>query len=259
MKSPRSAVLALALLTLPLAVFAAQEDAKVTSDNGGARADTSPLTLGKTVTAGSVIETDAASTLYIELPNGGTLVIGPSTRARVISFSKGGNSGTYSLELILTRGTITGDTTNAGSASSVKIRTTSGVARVTGTSFQVSFAPARPTGGTLTVTALNGIASISPAAALTVVPVQPGSTMTLTTDGNKAGTPQVTSTSALTLARIESTLSGKPASGESGQVLTKVMSLPRTGGVPNFDATTITTGNGSNPPISPNGEGSIIP
>lgn len=256
MNRPRSARLILALLSLPLSTFAAPGEAKVVAVRGAASVSSgstakAPLTTGGVVTQESVVETDSGSSVYLRLPNGGKLVVGPNSRVRLSSFSTGASGGSYSLELILTRGSITGDATNAGPSSSLKVRTTSGVVRLAGTLFQIGFAPAGAAGGTLTVTAINGIASVSPAGALTPVSVPPGNTLSLTSNGSLAGNPQLTATTSATAGKVESIL-GSPGSGatEADAPITTT-SKPvenKNGGAPRFDPTAN---------ISPNGEGLI--
>lgn len=253
MKSPRSAALILSILAIPLAAFAANGEAKVIALKGtavtvDAASKKSPVAPGQTLVAGTVVETGADSSLSIELSNGNKLVLAPGTRVRITKFQVSDDGQFYSLELLLVRGTITGDATKGAGSSTFKVRTPCGQASLAGSSFQVEFTPVGATGGTLSVSSVNGLPSLTPTGSLNPVAVQNGTTVSLTSNGVRTGVPQASPTPSNKVTQIEAILGSSTATdGKPTPLVTTPDAKPVTPG--RFDPTAL---------VSPNGEGSIL-
>lgn len=248
MKPARSAPLLLALLALPLGALA-NNQANVlattgivhTLDNSENKA---PLTSGQTIGQGTVIVTGPNSNIVFEVGDNGKIVIGPNSRVRVGTFRNANEGGLYTLELILTRGTITGDATGAG-ASSLKVLTTCGVAQVAGSSFQIEFTPAGAAGGTFVVTSAAGLPSIRARGTVTISAVQPGTTVSITGDGIKSSTPQITQTPGGKINQIEIILTSNNSGGGTTPGQTTGTTPEPVQVIIRFNPTQVTSPNGS--------------
>lgn len=210
MKKPLSLLLALAIL--PLAALAANTSASVASVKGSAtatiREEKKPVSAGMLLSAGTVIETELASELTIALPSGGKIVLGPSTRIRIRTFEQANDPSLYSLEIILTRGRITGDASQGSAASNFVIRTTVSTSSVAGSVFAADFAPSGASGGAMTLSALSGLPTVTPRGGISPSPVQPGYATSISGSGTGAAITQTTQITSLNESQIRAILGG---------------------------------------------------
>jgi ferric-dicitrate binding protein FerR (iron transport regulator) len=175
MKSPFSFVLTLSILAIsPFALAAGKVSvtsvsglARFTSDSGAPQ----PAKVGSSFDEGSGIETNVGSSAELSLGNGVKLTLEPSTRIRLRKLQV--SPGIFVCEVILLRGSISGDAALVSQDSSFSIRTTSGVANVAGTQFGVSFTPDSPFSGKMNITSRQGdivVLGMNSTAPLTVSP-----------------------------------------------------------------------------------------
>lgn len=253
MKSSRSAALILSILAIPLAAFAADGKAKVIAIKGAPvtvdAGKKTPVAAGQELSAGSTLEAGGDSSVSLELSGGNKVVLAPGTRVRISKFQISDDGAIYSIELMLIRGTITGDATNGAGSSTFKVRTPCGQASLAGSAYQIEFTPVGATGGTLSVTSMKGLPSLTPTGALTPVAVPNGNTVSLTSNGVRTGVPQVSQTPPSKVAQIETILGSSTATtGETTPLVTNP-EVKTGGNSVRFDPTAL---------VSPNGEGSVL-
>lgn len=161
----RSSLL-LAALALPLAAFAA--DTTVTKVDGDGVTITTDSGIGKVaigdkVLEGQSIDCGSSSSAEIKLPNGGTLTLAPGTRILFRAIQNGTDLKNYSYEIVLLRGSISGNAGNSSASSSFNIVTTSGVADVSKSGgFTVNFTPTTTTTGGGSISSSNGVIGFTP-------------------------------------------------------------------------------------------------
>lgn len=232
-------------VTLPALAFAASP-ISVTALSGQARTitdgESSSIQVGSDIAAGSSVETNTGSSAELTLSNGVKLVLSPGTRIRVKSLEIA--PGIFSCEIVLLRGSITGNATGVSAASNLSIRTTAGTVGVSGTEFSVGFSPSSLTTGDLTVVSLQGAATVLPVNSVGPVSVPAGSQAVVGASGA-----QVSPASATTLANAKAAMAGiTPTQGDN-----------KNPGPSTVDSGTSTSGNTVNLAlISPNGEGQTL-
>lgn len=208
------------------------------------------LKVGDELHEGDVIVVPQDSALEMKLPGGGVIVFGPGTRARILSL-QAGDSGVSGIDIALTRGSISGDATGNPTGSSLTVRTTAGVANLSGARFATVFEPSTITKGQFTVVAAAGSASVMPVNGFDSIPVPAGEQIVL---GGRNPSPRPTPATpvALALANGGPVTSSTPPPPPSQQPLPGSQSSPgQTGESPPNVAIT-------SPimvPGSPNGEG----
>lgn len=253
MKFNRFASLLAIAAAFPALSFAAGS-INVGNLSGQARATYSGATIvlksGTSIQSGTIVETNTGSSLELTFADGVKLVLSPGTRIRIKSFEAA--SGLFSCEIVLLRGSITGDATTASTASNLTIRTTAGVVSVAGSSFRVAFTPVSAISGSLNVVSLQGDITVLPVNATGLISIPSGSQVNVGASG-VGGT--VAPANSAVLLSVRTTLT----SGEPGVAQPSAPEGQRpvvTGGSPG--ATVVNPGPdlGVILTISPNGEGS---
>lgn len=256
MKAHLSASLLLAALALPVSALADAGSAAANAVTGSVMIQTgntlTPISANQTVGEGSIIQTGPQSGVTLSLPGGGRMILAANTRIRIRAFSQGADASFYSLEIILTSGRITGDATRGSGMSNFTVRTTAGVANVTGSTFSISFAPAGTSGGTLNTAVATGQIRVTPLGTTEATIVQSGNVLTVTTTAAGSVNSQLNPLSSGNSNQIIATLSfDAPTDSTTGS-----SNRGSDTGTPNQSSTIVINLSTLNP-MSNNGEGDL--
>lgn len=131
------------------------------------------LKIGTDINEGDIIVTSGDSAIEIRLSNGVVLLLGPGTRVRILSLQTG-DSGVSTTDIALIRGSISGDATGSRAGSSFTIRSTAGVANVSGARFAVAVEQSSISTGQLTAVSAAGTITVVSANGFEPIAVSPG-------------------------------------------------------------------------------------